>query len=84
MEAAKTAKHVVSISLGSSARDASAILELGGQKISIERRGTDGDLDKARQLWSGGTARRMPLALAVQIYMFMQAKSATPSVNLPN
>lgn len=56
MEAAKTAKHVVSISLGSSARDASAILELGGQKISIERRGTDGDLDKARQLlerWDG-------------------------------
>lgn len=56
MEAAKTAKHVVSISLGSSARDASAILELGGQKISIERCGTDGDLDKARQLlerWDG-------------------------------
>lgn len=56
MEAGKNAKYVVSISLGSSKRDAHAILELGGQKISIERRGTDGDFDKARQLlesWDG-------------------------------
>ena len=56
MEASKKAKHVVSISLGSSKRDAHAMLELGGQKISIERRGTDGDFDKARQLlerWDG-------------------------------
>ena len=56
MEAANNAKHVVSISLGSSKRDAGAILELGGRKISIERRGTDGDFDKARQLlerWDG-------------------------------
>ena len=50
MEAANNAKHVVSISLGSSKRDAGAILELGGRKISIERRGTDGDIDKARQV----------------------------------
>ena len=56
MEAGKNAKHVVSISLGSAKRDAHAILELGGQKISIERRGTDGDFAKARQLleqWDG-------------------------------
>ena len=56
MEAANNAKHVVSISLGSSKRDAGAILELGGRKISIERRGTDGDFDRARQLleqWDG-------------------------------
>lgn len=50
MEADKNVKHVISISLGSSKRDAHAVLELGGQKISIERRGTDGDFDKARQL----------------------------------
>ena len=56
MEADKQLKRVVSISLGSAKRDAQAVLELGGQKISIERRGTDGDFEKARQLleqWDG-------------------------------
>lgn len=56
MEAGKQLKRVVSISLGSAKRDAQAVLELGGQKISIERRGTDGDFEKARQLlerWDG-------------------------------
>lgn len=41
-------KHVVSISLGSSKRDAKAVLDLGEQKIIVERRGTDGDLVKAK------------------------------------
>ena len=51
-----TSKRIVSISLGSSARDAHVVLELGGIKFSIERRGTDGSLAKARQLlsvWDG-------------------------------
>ena len=43
-------KHVVSISLGSSKRDAKAVLDLGEQKIVVERRGTDGDLVKAKAL----------------------------------
>lgn len=43
-------KHVVSISLGSSKRDAKAVLDLGEQKIVVERRGTDGDLVKAKTL----------------------------------
>ena len=49
-------KHIISISLGSSKRDASAVLELAGQKVHIERRGTDGDYNKARELmeqWDG-------------------------------
>ncbi len=52
----KIAKHIISISLGSSKRDASAVLELGGQRVQIERRGTDGDLARAKELleqWDG-------------------------------
>lgn len=56
MVAGSEAKHIISISLGSSERDASAFLEVAGQKLYIERRGTDGDLQKARRLleqWDG-------------------------------
>jgi hypothetical protein len=38
------AKHVVSVSLGSSTRDKAVTIELGGQEIRAERRGVDGDL----------------------------------------
>jgi hypothetical protein len=37
-------KHVVSVSLGSSTRDKSVAIELGGVEIRAERRGVDGDL----------------------------------------
>ncbi len=37
-------KHVVSVSLGSSTRDKSVTLGLGGEEIVAERRGVDGDL----------------------------------------
>ena len=43
-------KKVISISLGSSARDAEGILRLGGETISLARRGTDGDVAKAAAL----------------------------------
>jgi len=43
-------KRVVSISLGSSKRDHQAIVEFGGQTISVERIGTNGDKEKAIQL----------------------------------
>lgn len=36
-------KHVVSVSLGSSTRDKSVVMELGGIEIRAERRGVDGD-----------------------------------------
>lgn len=42
-------KHVVSISLGSSARDKRVETEILGEKISIERIGTDGDQELARK-----------------------------------
>ncbi len=43
-------KHVVSVSLGSGKRDAREETELLGQKFVLERIGTDGDMQKARQI----------------------------------
>lgn len=44
-------KRAVSISIGSSRRDKAVELELLGEKVCIERRGTDGDMEKAAQLY---------------------------------
>ena len=44
-------KRAVSISIGSSKRDKAVEVELLGEQISIERIGTDGDMDKAAQLF---------------------------------
>jgi len=43
-------KHVVSVGLGSSTRDAYIETEILGQEIIIERRGSDGDMNKAAEL----------------------------------
>ncbi len=45
-------KRVVSVSLGSSKRDHKVEVELLGQRVSIERIGTDGDIEKATRLYS--------------------------------
>lgn len=45
-------KHAVSISLGSSKRDKSVEVELLGEQVRIERIGTDGDMEKAAQLYN--------------------------------
>ena len=45
-------KRAVSVSLGSSARDKKVVVTLGGEQISVERIGTDGDVEKARQLFA--------------------------------
>ncbi len=44
-------KRAVSISLGSKSRDKKVITSLLGEEVSIERIGTDGDEDKAYQLY---------------------------------
>ena len=44
-------KRAVSISIGSSKRDKKVEVELLGEKVSIERIGTDGDMEKAAQLY---------------------------------
>jgi len=46
----KNPLHVVSVSLGSASRDHRADATLLGHEFCIERRGTDGDLGKARDL----------------------------------
>ncbi len=56
MSAEGRKKHVISISLGSSSRDAHAVVTLGDTEITVERCGTDGDFSKARKLmeyWDG-------------------------------
>jgi len=50
-EGASTMKRVVSISLGSSARDKRVELEFMGERVLIERIGCDGDEEKARRLY---------------------------------
>ena len=45
-------KKVVSVSLGSSQRDHRVVTRLLGQDISLQRIGTDGDLRRARQLYT--------------------------------
>jgi len=44
-------KRAVSISLGSAARDKRVEIELLGERVSVERIGTDGDAARARQLY---------------------------------
>jgi len=44
-------KRAVSVSLGSSKRDKSVTIRLKGHEILVERIGTDGNIDKARQLY---------------------------------
>mgnify|MGYP001609239646 CR=1 FL=1 len=44
-------KRAVSISLGSSKRDKSVIVNLNGEEILVERVGMDGDIAKARQMY---------------------------------
>lgn len=45
-------KRAVSISLGASNRDKAVEIELLGEKVSIERRGTDGDIERATALFT--------------------------------
>jgi len=44
-------KRAVSVSIGSSKRNKAVEVELLGEKVSIERIGTDGDMEKAAQLY---------------------------------
>lgn len=45
-------KHAVSVSLGSSERDKQVEVELLGERVLVERRGTDGDIAKATALFT--------------------------------
>lgn len=43
-------KHIVSVSIGSSKRDHVAEVSFLGQSFRLERKGTDGDINKAIEL----------------------------------
>jgi hypothetical protein len=45
-------KRAVSVSLGSSDRDKRVVVHLKGEPISVERIGTDGDVEKTRRLFA--------------------------------
>ncbi len=45
-------KRAVSVSLGNSARDKQVVVNFEGQPLSVERIGTDGDVEKARRLFT--------------------------------
>lgn len=45
-------KRAVSVSLGSAARDKQVVVNFKGEPISVERIGTDGDVEKARRLFA--------------------------------
>lgn len=45
-------KRAVSVSLGSSARDKRVVVDFKGEAISVERIGTDGDVEKACRLFT--------------------------------
>ena len=64
-------KHVVSVSIGSSKRDHKVEVELLGEKILIERRGTDGDLDRAAEMIRGLDGRVDAIGLGgMDLYIF--------------
>lgn len=44
-------KRAISISIGSSKRDKAVVVELLGEQVSIERIGTDGDMEKAARMY---------------------------------
>jgi hypothetical protein len=45
-------KRAVSVSLGSSARDKKVVVNFNGEAVSVERIGTDGDVEKAQRLYA--------------------------------
>ena len=45
-------KRAVSISIGSSKRDKAVEIDLMGERVSLERIGTDGDIEKAARLYA--------------------------------
>lgn len=82
-------KKVISISLGSDRRDHKVEVELLGEKISIERRGTNGDKKKAAQLFTnldgkydafGMGGIDLSIQVANNSYIFRDAKKLIKNV----
>ena len=50
-------KHIVSVSIGSSKRDKRTEQELLGEKVIVERIGTDGSIERQFKSYAGWTAK---------------------------
>lgn len=71
-------KHVVSISLGSSSRDAVAKENFNGEIVHIERRGTDGDKAKAKRLFESYDGKVDAIGLGgTDLYIFAGGRRYT-------
>lgn len=78
MKSAHNYKHIISISLGASARDAEAKLTLGDTEILVERRGTDGDFAKASRLMEKWDGRADAIGLGgTDLYVYAGGKRYT-------
>lgn len=82
-------KKVISISLGSDSRDHKVKIELLGEQVSIERRGTNGDKKKAAQLFTnldgeydafGMGGIDLSVKVANNSYIFRDAKKLIKNV----
>jgi hypothetical protein len=68
-------KRAVSVSLGSSSRDSRTVIRLGDQAIQVERIGTDGDVARARRLFSELDGRVDALGVGgVDLYLRLGAR----------
>jgi len=71
-------KWVVGVSIGSSKRDHKVEVELLGERVVIERRGTDGDLGKARSLIAELDGRCDAIGLGgLDLYIFAGGRRYT-------
>jgi len=75
-------KRVVSVSLGSTSRDYATTEDLLGQRILIERIGTDGDVDRAKALYEelDGHVDCLGVGGAVLTFDALDRQYALPSV----
>ncbi|HET89509.1 MAG TPA: quinate 5-dehydrogenase [Chloroflexi bacterium] len=68
-------KRAVSVSLGSSSRDKKVIINLAGEQISVERIGTDGDVDAARRTFAELDGQVDALGVgAVDLYLRLEGR----------
>ena len=72
-------KKVVSISLGSSKRNHAAEVSLMGQSFSVQRIGTDGDIEKMIRLIREYDGKVDAFGLGVWIYIFRPLTAAIPA-----
>lgn len=78
MNETENSKHIISISLGSSKRDAIAELELENRKFIIERRGTDGSMKQMKKLLEEYDGKATAIGLGgTDLYVYAGKKRYT-------